>query len=40
MQKVEKANTVVILKRKYDVSKMKNILHDRSKFEKVLCRQR
>ena len=35
IQKVDKANTVVILKRKYNVSKMKNILHRRSKFEKV-----
>ena len=35
IQKVDKANTVVILKRKYNVSKIKNILHDRSKFEKV-----
>ena len=35
IQKVDKANTVVILRRKYNVYKMKNILHDRSKFEKV-----
>ena len=35
VQKADKGNTVVILNRKYYVCKMKNILNDRSKFQKV-----
>ena len=35
VQKADKGNTVVILNRKYYVCKMKNILNDKSMFEKV-----
>ena len=35
VQKADKANRVVILNRKYYVCKMKNILNDKSKFQKV-----
>ena len=35
VQKADKGNTVVILNRKDYVCKMKNILNDKSKFQKV-----
>ena len=37
-QKADKGNTVVFLNRKHYVCKMKNILNDKSKFQKVYIR--